>query len=51
MLRYCTGDLVWSVLRRRYLDRVGIRGVLGWDPVAARQLLLTVVEDLQLGNV
>ena len=39
------------VLRRRYLERVGIREVLDWDPVAARELLLTVVEDLQLRNV
>ena len=39
------------VLRRRYLERVGIREVLDWDPVAARELLRTLVEDLQLRNV
>ena len=39
------------VLRRRYLERVGIREVLDWDPKAARELLRTLVEDLQLRNV
>ena len=39
------------VLRRRYLGRVGIREVLDWDPMAARELLRTFVGDLQLRNV
>ena len=39
------------MLRRRYLERVGIREVLDWDPMAARELLRTFVGDLQLRNV
>ena len=39
------------VLRRRYLERVGIREVLDWNPMAAREMLLTVVGELQLRNV
>lgn len=39
------------VLRLRYLGRVGIRNVCDWDPVAGRELMKNMLNDLKLSNV